>query len=55
MKVLFSALHFANFRNYESAIRGLADAGHRVHLIATKRNRSGGRRWSSGWRRSRHR
>ena len=33
MKVLFSALHLAHFRNFESVIRDLAARGHRVHLV----------------------
>jgi hypothetical protein len=32
MKVLFSALHLAYFRNFESVIRELAVRGHQVHL-----------------------
>ena len=32
MKVLFSALHLAYFRNFESVIRELAARGHQVHL-----------------------
>ena len=32
MKVLFSALHLAYFRNFESVIRELAARGHHVHL-----------------------
>lgn len=42
MKVLLSALHFANFRNYESVIRALAERGHRVHLIADEPETFGG-------------
>jgi hypothetical protein len=34
MKVLFSALHHAYFRNFESVIRALAARGHQVHLAA---------------------
>jgi glycosyltransferase involved in cell wall biosynthesis len=34
MRVLFSALHLAYFRNFESAIRELAARGHQVHLSA---------------------
>jgi hypothetical protein len=34
LKVLFSALHHAYFRNFESAIRELAARGHHVHLAA---------------------
>ncbi len=42
MNVLFSALHFANFRNYESVVRGLAARGHHVHLIADEPETFGG-------------
>ena len=34
MKVLFAGLHFAYFKNFESAVRELADRGHSVHLSA---------------------
>ena len=34
MRVLFGALHFGCFRNYEPAIRRLADRGHQVQLFA---------------------
>jgi len=34
MRVLFSGLHFAYFKNFESAVRELADRGHAVHLSA---------------------
>ena len=34
MRVLFSGLHFAYFKNFESAVRELADGGHVVHLSA---------------------
>jgi hypothetical protein len=34
MKILFSGLHLAYFRNFESAIRELASRGHHVHLSA---------------------
>ena len=42
MKILFSALHFAYFRNFESAIRALADRGHHVHLSADEPETLGG-------------
>ena len=42
MKILFSALHFANLRNYESVVRLLAERGHRVHLIAEEPETFGG-------------
>jgi len=42
MKVLFTALHFANYRNFESVIRSLAARGHHVHLLADERETFGG-------------
>jgi hypothetical protein len=42
MKVLFTALHFANYRNFESVIRGLAARGHRIHLLADEEESFGG-------------
>ena len=42
MKVLFSALHFAYFRNFESVIRTLAERGHHVHLSADEPETFGG-------------
>ncbi|HLG58095.1 MAG TPA: hypothetical protein VI485_22300 [Vicinamibacterales bacterium] len=42
MKVVFSALHFASFRNFESVVRALADRGHQVHLLADEPERFGG-------------
>src|SRR5215217_9069466 len=42
MKVLFSALHFAYFRNFESVVRELAARGHRVHLAADEPESFGG-------------
>jgi len=44
LKILFSALHFANFRNFESAILELARRGHDVHLIADEEETLGGER-----------
>ena len=42
MKLVLSALHFASFRNFESAIRVLADRGHDVHLAADEPESLGG-------------
>jgi hypothetical protein len=42
MKVLFAALHFANYRNFESVVRELAAAGHQVHLTAEEPESLGG-------------
>jgi hypothetical protein len=42
MKVLLTALHFANYRNFESVIRSLAARGHDVHLLADERETFGG-------------
>src|SRR3954469_22234815 len=42
MKILFTALHFANYRNFESVIRDLAARGHDVHLLADERENVGG-------------
>lgn len=42
MKVLFTALHFGYFRNFESVIVALAERGHRVHLLAEEPERFGG-------------
>jgi hypothetical protein len=42
MKVVFSALHFASFRNFESVVQGLAERGHQVHLMADEAERFGG-------------
>ena len=42
MKVLFSALHFGHFRNFESVIVALAERGHRVHLSADEPDMLGG-------------
>jgi hypothetical protein len=43
MKILFSALHFAYFRNFESVIRELAQRGHHVHLTGDEPERFGGK------------
>ena len=42
MKILFTALHFANYRNFESVIRELASRGHQVHLLADEKESVGG-------------
>ncbi len=42
MKVLLTALHFANLRIFESAIRELAERGHDVVLAADERESFGG-------------
>ena len=42
MKVLFSALHFGYFRNFESVVRELAERGHRLHLAADESETFGG-------------
>jgi hypothetical protein len=42
MKVVFSALHFASFRNFESVVHALAERGHQVHLMADEIERFGG-------------
>jgi hypothetical protein len=42
MKILFSALHFAYFRNFESVVRELAGRGHQVHLAADEAETFGG-------------
>jgi len=43
MRVLFTALHFANYRNFESVVRDLAARGHHVHLLADEEESLGGR------------
>ena len=42
MKFLFSALHFANYRNFESVVRALAARGHQVHVTADEPETFGG-------------
>jgi predicted glycosyltransferase len=42
VKVLFSALHFANLRIFEPVIRALAERGHTVVLVADERETFGG-------------
>ena len=45
MKIVFTALHFANYRNFESVIRALATHGHRIHLLADEAETFGGQRF----------
>lgn len=42
MKILFCALHFGYFRNFESVICALAERGHQLHLAAEEPERFGG-------------
>ena len=42
MNVLFAALHFAQYRNFDSVVRELAVRGHRVHLTAEEPEALGG-------------
>jgi hypothetical protein len=49
MRILFLARHFGYLRNYESAIRALADAGHDVHLAADREEMLGGREMVERW------
>jgi hypothetical protein len=42
VNILFTALHFANYRNFESVIRDLAARGHHVHLLADEKETFGG-------------
>ncbi|MEQ1757976.1 MAG: hypothetical protein ABL986_06620 [Vicinamibacterales bacterium] len=42
MKIVFSSLHFADFRSYESVVRGLAERGHHVHVVAEEPESFGG-------------
>jgi hypothetical protein len=42
MKILFGALHFGCFRNFESVIVDLASRGHTIHLWADEPERLGG-------------
>lgn len=43
MKILFSALHFGFFRNFESVVRDLASRGHEILLTADEPEDLGGR------------
>jgi hypothetical protein len=42
MKVLFTALHFAYFRNFESVLEALAAEGHDIHIAADEAETFGG-------------
>jgi hypothetical protein len=42
MRVLFAALHFAQYRNFDSVVRELAARGHEVHLTAEEPEALGG-------------
>jgi hypothetical protein len=42
MKLLFSAPHFAYFRNFESVLEALAAQGHHIHLAADEAETFGG-------------
>lgn len=42
MKVLFAALHFAHFRNFDSVVRELTARGHQVHLTGEEPEALGG-------------
>ena len=42
MKILFSVSHFGFLRNFEPALRRLAASGHRIHLLADRRDTLGG-------------
>ncbi len=44
MKILFSVSHFGFLRNFEPALRRLAQHGHRIHLLADRRDNLGGTR-----------
>lgn len=42
MKILFSVSHFGFLRNFEPALRRLAERGHRIHLLADRHDTLGG-------------
>jgi hypothetical protein len=42
MRILFGALHFAYFRNFESVLCALAERGHTIHLTADEPEQLGG-------------
>jgi len=42
MRVLLAALHFAQYRNFDSVVRELAERGHQVHLAAEEPEALGG-------------
>jgi hypothetical protein len=43
MRLLFTALHFASFRNFESVLKALAEQGHSIHLAVDEEETFGGR------------
>jgi hypothetical protein len=43
MRLLFTALHFASFRNFESVLESLAEQGHSIHLAVDEEEVFGGR------------
>jgi hypothetical protein len=43
VKVVFTALHFASFRNFESVLEALAEQGHHLHLAVDEDETFGGR------------
>lgn len=53
MKILFIARHCTYFRNYDAAIRSLAERGHRVHLAVEVEDKLGGdaavKALTAGW------
>ena len=44
VRILFSVSHFGFLRNFEPALRLLAERGHTVHLLADRQDRLGGTR-----------
>jgi hypothetical protein len=44
VKIVFSAAHFGFLRNFHSTLRLLAERGHRVHLVADRRDQTDGQR-----------
>src|SRR6185503_20860743 len=43
MRILFLARHYSYLRLFESAIAGLAERGHELHLVAHREETMGGR------------
>src|SRR5215510_9293703 len=44
MKILFSTGHFGFLRNFDSTLRLLAEHGHRIHLVADRKDQTDGAR-----------
>src|SRR5882672_2282402 len=44
LTILFSTGHFGFLRNFESTLRLLGERGHRVHLVADRRDQTDGQR-----------